>query len=124
MGMMQTQWCWLLSSKMPTDIKEGTLAAVKTQPWKEWVKLYTMCYHCGEIGHIRPMCPKYLATIQFREINPKHPHHFHNMPKKPPVHQLPEKIGYCKQPPPNFKDPKAKAFLSAFQASFQTLFCK
>jgi hypothetical protein len=42
--------------------------------------------------------------------------------KKPPISQLPGKIGNHKQPPQNLKDPKAKAFLSAFQASFQALF--
>jgi hypothetical protein len=44
------------------------------------------------------------------------------MRKKPPIHQLPGKIGNRMQPPQNLKDPKAKAFLSAFQASFQALF--
>jgi hypothetical protein len=68
------------------------------------------------------MCPKYLAAIQSKEINPKHPCNFHNMRKKPPVRQMPGKIGNCKQPPQNLKDPKAKAFLSAFQALFQALF--
>jgi hypothetical protein len=43
------------------------------------------------------------------------------MRKKPPVHQLPGKLGSHKQPPQNFKDPKAKTFLSAFQALFQAL---
>jgi hypothetical protein len=44
------------------------------------------------------------------------------MRKKPPVRQLPGKIGNCKQPFQNLKDPKAKAFLSAFQALFQAIF--
>jgi hypothetical protein len=56
------------------------------------------------------------------EINPKHSHNFHNMRKKPPIRQLPGKIGNHKQPPQNLTDPKAKAFLSAFQALFQALF--
>jgi hypothetical protein len=42
--------------------------------------------------------------------------------KKPPVRQLPGKFCNCKQPPRHVKDPKAKAFLSAFQALFQALF--
>ncbi len=107
---------------MPVDLKVCMLMAVKTLPWEEWVKLYATCHHCREKGHIRPMCPKYLAAIQSGEINPKHPHNFHNMRKKPPVCQLPGKIGNHKQPPQNLKDPIAKAFLSAFQALFQALF--
>jgi hypothetical protein len=80
---------------MPADIKERALVAVKTLPWEEWVKLYATCHHCGEKGHIHPMCPKYLAAIQSGEINPKHPRNFHNMRKKHLVHQLPGKIGNC-----------------------------
>jgi hypothetical protein len=41
---------------MPADIKVRALAAVKTLPWEEWVQLYATCHHCGEKGHIRPMC--------------------------------------------------------------------
>jgi hypothetical protein len=107
---------------MLADVKERALAAVKTLPWEELVKLYATCHHCGGKGHICPMCPKYLAAIQSKEINPKHPCNFHEMRKKPPACQLPGKIGSCKQPPQSFKDPKAKAFLSAFQALFQALF--
>jgi hypothetical protein len=107
---------------MPADVKVRMLAAVKTLPWEEWVKLYATCHYCREKGHIRLMCPKYLAAIQSGEINPKHPCNFHDMRKKPPIRQLPGKIGNCKQPPRNLKDPKAKAFLSAFQALFQALF--
>jgi hypothetical protein len=106
----------------PADIKVPALAAVKTLPWEEWVKLYATCHHCGEKGHIHQMCPEYLVASQSGEINPKHPRNFHNMRKKPPVCQLPGKIGNRKQPPQNLKDLKAKAFLSAFQASFQALF--
>jgi hypothetical protein len=107
---------------MPTDIKIRVLTAVKTLPWEEWVKLYATCHHCREKEHIRPMCPKYLGAIQSREINPQHPCNFHDMRKKPPIRQLPEKIGNYKQPPRNLKDPKAKAFLPAFQALFQAFF--
>jgi hypothetical protein len=94
---------------MPVDIKECMLVAVKTLPWEEWVKLYFTCHHCREKVHIHPMCPKYLAAIQSREIIPKHPCKFYDMCKKPLVRQLPGKIGNCKQTPQNFKDPKAKA---------------
>jgi hypothetical protein len=61
---------------MPADIKVRALAAVKTLPWEQWVKLYATCHHCREKGHIHSMYPKYLATIQSREINPKHPCNF------------------------------------------------
>jgi hypothetical protein len=107
---------------LPADVKECMLAAVKTLPWEEWVKLYATCHHCREKGHIHPMCPKYLAAIQSGEINPKNPCNFHDMRKRPPIHQLLGKIGNRKQPPQNLKDPNAKAFLSAFQALFQALF--
>jgi hypothetical protein len=107
---------------MPADVKVRALVAVKTLPWEEWVKLNATCHHCGEKGHIRPMCPKYLLAIQSGEINPKHPCNFYDKRKKPPVRQLPGKIGNRNQPPQNLKDPKAKAFLSAFQALFQALF--
>jgi hypothetical protein len=36
------------------------MAAMNNMPWEEWVKLYAKCHHCGEKGHIRPDCPKYL----------------------------------------------------------------
>jgi hypothetical protein len=48
---------------MPADVKVLMLVADKTLPWEEWVKLYATCHHWGEKGHIRPMCPKYLAAI-------------------------------------------------------------
>jgi hypothetical protein len=31
---------------MPAGVKERALAAVKTLPWEEWVKLYSTCHHC------------------------------------------------------------------------------
>jgi hypothetical protein len=49
---------------MPADIKVHALVAVKTLPWKKWVKLYVTCHHCRGKGHTRPMCPKYIAAIQ------------------------------------------------------------
>ncbi len=107
---------------MSADVKIRALAAVKILPWEEWVNLYATCHHCGEKRHIHPMCPKCLAAIQSGEINPNHPCNFHNMRKKPPIRQLPGKIGNRKQPHQNLKDPKAMAFLSAFQALFQALF--
>jgi hypothetical protein len=50
------------------------MAAMKNMPWEEWVKLYAKCHHCGEKGHIRPDCPKYLQQIKSGKIicGPKH----------------------------------------------------
>ena len=110
---------------MSEDKKGRVLTAVKTLltlPWDEWVKLYTTCHHCREGGHIRSNCPKYILALKSSKISPKNPRKFHDMYKKSPGHQLPGKPGYRKQPPQNFKDPKAKAFLSAFQASSHALF--
>ena len=36
--------------------------------WDAWVKEYAECDHCGQKGHIRPHCPKYLAQIESGEI--------------------------------------------------------
>ncbi len=50
------------------------MAAMKNMPWDEWVTLYAKCHHCGEKGHIRPDCPKYLQQIKSGKIvhGPKH----------------------------------------------------
>jgi hypothetical protein len=37
---------------MPADVKEHALAAVKTLPREEWVKLYATCHHCRENGMV------------------------------------------------------------------------
>jgi hypothetical protein len=39
------------------------LAAKLRIPWDEWIKTNGVCHFCGEKGHIRPKCPKYLADI-------------------------------------------------------------
>jgi hypothetical protein len=80
-------------------------------PWEEWVKKYAKCNHCGEVGHIRPNCSKYLAAIESGEIK---------RPDKKPVRDLgrrPKTRDGAHTPRRNFlKDPKAKAFLSAFKS--------
>jgi hypothetical protein len=50
------------------------MAAMKNIPWDEWVKLYAKCHHCGEKGHIRPDCSKYLQQIKSGKMlrGPKH----------------------------------------------------
>ena len=85
----------------PKNLRDGL-------PWEEWVKKYAKCNHCGEVGHIRPNCSKYLAAIESGEI------------KRPPVRDLgrrPKTRDGAHTPRRNFlKDPKAKAFLSAFKS--------
>ena len=77
-------------------------------PWEEWVRKYAVCTHCGTKGHIRPACPLYLEAIASGEI--KKPEY-----KKGGDRRAPKKPG---TPTPRrhfMKDPKAKAFLSAFK---------
>jgi hypothetical protein len=90
------------------------MSAMKNIPWEEWVKLYAKCHHCGK-NHIRPHCPKYLQQIKSGEI------------KHLAKHVCPSPCGLPIACPPNncavpwrnlLKDPKAKEFLSAFQALF------
>ncbi len=49
--------------------KEARVLAAKNRvPWEEWVEIHAVCHHCGEKGHIRPKCPKYLADIESGKI--------------------------------------------------------
>mgnify|MGYP000857990977 CR=1 FL=1 len=88
----------------PKNLRDGL-------PWEEWVKKYAKCNHCGEIGHIRPTCSKYLAAIESGQIK---------RPDKATVRDLsrrPKTKDGAHTPRRNFlKDPKAKAFLSAFKS--------
>ena len=98
------------------------MAAMKNMPWDEWVKLYAKCHHCGEKGHIRPDCPKYLQQIKSGKIV-RGPKHQSPGPCGPPL-SCPPSCGPprppgCAEPWRDFmKEPKAKAFLLAFQAFF------
>jgi hypothetical protein len=93
--------------------KVMAMAAIKKLPFDEWVKLHATCHHCGEKGHIRPHCPKYIKQVKSGQI-------------KIPPKQCPSPCGpYAARTPgrptaqrPYMKDPKAKAFVSAFQALF------
>jgi hypothetical protein len=79
-------------------------------PWDEWVRKYAKCTHCGKIGHIRPQCPLYLDAIASGAI--KRPEY---KPKGGDRCAL--KKGGPNTPRHNFlKNPKAKAFLSAFKS--------
>jgi hypothetical protein len=88
----------------PKNLRDGL-------PWEEWVKKYAKCNHCGEVGHIRPTCSKYLAAIESGQIK---------RPDKKPVRDLgrrPKTRDGAHTPRCNFlKDPKARAFLSAFKS--------
>jgi hypothetical protein len=55
-----------LTSKGDDDAR--ALAAKLRIPWDEWVKIHSVCHYCGEKGHIRPKCPKYLADIASGKI--------------------------------------------------------
>ncbi len=86
---------------------------MKKLPFDKWVKLHAICHHCGMKGHIRPHCPKYIEQIKLGEI--KIP------PKQCPGPRGPYAAcphGWPTAQHSYMKDPKAKAFFSAFQALF------
>jgi hypothetical protein len=92
------------------------MAAKINLPWDKWVKLYAKCHHCGYKGHICLQCTDYIKKVRLGEIkrsdgsnrpSPRSPPSAHSSNRSTPLR--------CN----NFlKDPKAKAFLSAFQALF------
>ena len=88
------------------------LAATNKVPWDKWVKMNAVCHHCGEKGHIRPKCPKYIADIESGKI--VHLDTRDNRRLKNPTRAGGQTLGVGL----NTKDPKVKAFLSAFQALF------
>ncbi len=99
------------------------MAAMKNMPWDEWVKLYAKCHHCGEKGHIRSDCPKYLQQIKSDEIvrGPKHQRPGHCGPplSHPPSCGPPRPPGHAEPRRDFMKELKGqKAFLLAFQALF------
>ena len=52
-----------MTSPDEDDDNACALAAKLRIPWDEWIKTNGVCHFCGEKGHIRPKCPKYLADI-------------------------------------------------------------
>jgi hypothetical protein len=57
------------SFQASTDEDDARALAAKLKiPWEDWVKTHGVCHHCGEKGHIRPKCPKYLADIAAGKI--------------------------------------------------------
>ena len=77
------------------------MAAMKNMPWDEWVKLYAKCHHCGEKGHIRPDCPKYLQQIKSGKIV-RGPKHQRPGPCGPPLSRPPSRGPPC---PPGRAEP-------------------
>jgi hypothetical protein len=93
------------------ECEARALAAKSNIPWDEWVKLYAKCHHCGEKGHIRPHCPDYLRKINSGKR--KRPYRPNRSQARPTNQGIPQARRQ------NFlKDPKVKAFLSAFNALF------
>jgi hypothetical protein len=91
-------------------------AAKINLPWDKWVKLYTKCHHCNIKGHICPQCPSYIKKVKLGEIKCSNGS---NCPS--PCSPPPARPSNCAPPLRSnifLKDPKAKAFLSAFQALF------
>jgi hypothetical protein len=90
------------------------LATMNRVPWQEWVKTHAVCHHCGEKGIIRPKCPKYLADIESGKIICANLRDSKRKKNPPCTLAGPNQgVGQSK-----IKDPKVKAFLSAFQALF------
>ena len=96
--------------------KENKAKALRDgMPWEEWVRKYAKCNHCGKIGHIRPDCPLYLEAIASGAI--KKPEYKPKGGNRRTPKKGSPKTGSPNTPRRNFlKDPKARAFLSAFQS--------
>ncbi len=89
------------------------MVVIKKLPFDKWVKLHAICHHCGMKGHIRSHCPKYIKQVKLGEI------------EIPPKQRPGPRGPYAARPPgwpaaqrSYMKDPKTKAFFSAFQALF------
>jgi hypothetical protein len=95
------------------EIKEAkALAALNKNPFDEWAKLHAVCHHCGEKGHIRPHCPKYIEQVKSGGLKPPSK----ACPRAPPVAQPP---GLPNPWRDYSKNQKAKAiWAAAFKALF------
>jgi hypothetical protein len=104
------------------ELNSRAFAAKSNIPWEEWVKRFAICHYCGKQGHICPNCPDYLKKVASGEI--KHISRRFPQGRSPRGHSNhPSPRGNRDHPPhrpdKNFlRNPKAKAFLSAFQALF------
>ncbi len=80
------------------------------------MKLYAKCHHCRDKGHIHPQCPDYIKKVRSDKI--KHSNGS-NCPSPRSLSSARSSNGFSLLRCNNFlKDPKAKVFLSAFQALF------
>jgi hypothetical protein len=92
------------------------LAARSNIPWEEWVKKFAKCHYCGKPGHIRPNCPDYLKKVasgEITRISGNRPRYNQGRSPRGDKNERPRR-----QDKNFLKNPKAKAFLSAFQALF------
>jgi hypothetical protein len=71
-----------------------------------------VCHHCGKKWHIRPKCPKYIANIESRKFVRLDTRDNRRLKNPTQAGGQTQGIGQ------NTKDPKDKAFLSAFKALF------
>ena len=97
------------SFKAVQDRKYDKKSLRNGMSWDEWVKKYAKCIHCGEMGHIRPTCPKYLAQIESGEIQ---------RPIKTPTRDNQRDVRKPAGQRYKVQDRKAKALLSVFQAFY------
>ncbi len=106
---------FIASPHVDADEREAQALAAKSNiPWDEWVKLYAKCHHCGEKGHIRPNRPDYLKKIENGEVKqPFRPHRSQPRPNYRGIVPQGRRQKFS-------KDPKMKAFLSAFNALFDS----
>jgi hypothetical protein len=108
-----TKSSFVASSTKDDEIKDAkALAALTKIPFDGWAKLHAVCHHCGEKGHIRPHCPKYIEQVKSRGLKPPSEAH----PRAPPVAQPP---GLPNPRCDYSKNQKAKAiWAAAFKAPF------
>jgi hypothetical protein len=92
------------------------MAANINLPWDKWVKLYAKCHHCRDKGHIHHQCSDYIKKVKLGKIKHSNGSNCPSPCGPPSAHPSHCSIPLCCI---NFlKDPKTKAFLSAFQALF------
>ena len=97
------------SFKAVTDKKYDKKNLRGKMSWDDWVRKHAVCVHCGDKGHIRPTCPKYLTQIESGEIQ---------RPAKTPTRDNQHDIRKNAGQRYKVKDHKAKALFSVFQAIY------
>jgi len=97
------------SFKAVTDKKYDKKNLRGKMSWDDWVRKHAVCVHCGDKGHIRPTCPKYLALLESGEIQ---------RPARTPTRDNQRDIRKNEGQRDKVKDRKAKALFSVFQAIY------